>query len=137
MGADLLDFINQKLSEPLMKILFFSICIASLLIWQVNTFPSGSGNQVAAQQQASPNQAQVLPSQAERRAQMIRNFEPARHLLESESVPFDPEVLLNPDWQKRLAPAFAQMPEMQITRWGGKQLKGVQLADILYLPDKS
>ncbi|HKY28323.1 MAG TPA: hypothetical protein VJM12_10340 [Pyrinomonadaceae bacterium] len=64
-----------------------------------------------------------------------RIFQRAKELLEQKGVPFDVEQLLQPDWRKRLAPAFAQMKEMQVERRLGKQLAGVQLADTLYLPE--
>ena len=65
-----------------------------------------------------------------------RNFEIANNLLLRKGVPFDPEVLLQDDWQKTLAPLFAQMPEMQEVRYLAKPLVGVELADTLYLPEK-
>jgi hypothetical protein len=65
-----------------------------------------------------------------------RNFEIANDLLQRKGVPFDPEVLLQKDWQKTLAPLFAQMPEMQEVRYVDKSLQGVELADTLYLPEK-
>jgi hypothetical protein len=65
------------------------------------------------------------------------NFRHGRDLLLQKGVPFEPEELLNPGWQKNLRAKFAQMPEMQETRvvWTG-QIQGALLADILYLPEK-
>ena len=65
-----------------------------------------------------------------------RNFEIANNLLRHKGVPFDPEVLLQDDWQKTLAPLFDQMPEMREVRYLAKPLGGVELADTLYLPEK-
>ena len=65
-----------------------------------------------------------------------RNFEIGNNLLQRKGVPFDPEVLLQDDWPKTLAPVFAQMPEMQTVRYVEKPLEGVELADTLYLPEK-
>lgn len=65
-----------------------------------------------------------------------RNFEIANNLLRRKGVPFDPEGLLEDHWQKKLAPAFAQMPEMQEVRYVAEPLGGVELADTLYLPEK-
>jgi hypothetical protein len=65
-----------------------------------------------------------------------RNFEIAGNLLRGKGVPFDPEVLLERNWQKTLAPVFAQMPEMQEVRYISDALGGVELADTLYLPEK-
>ena len=69
------------------------------------------------------------------KAAMKRDFEPARRMLLNQRVPFDPDVLLEPDWQSALAPVFAQMPEMQISRYQGAPLGSVELADTLYLPE--
>lgn len=70
------------------------------------------------------------------KAAMKRDFEPARRVLLSQGVPFEPDLLLEPNWQSALAPVFAQMPEMQISRYQGEPLSGVELADTLYLPEK-
>jgi len=73
----------------------------------------------------------------ERRARQSESFRRGRELLLEKGVPFEPEELLDPGWQKNLKAKFAQMPEMQETRvvWTG-QLQGVHLADTLYLPEK-
>ena len=42
---------------------------------------------------------------------------------------------MEPGFQKRLAPVFAKMPEFRETHVVGKQMKGVQLADTLFLPE--
>ncbi|HEX8846107.1 MAG TPA: collagen-like protein [Pyrinomonadaceae bacterium] len=65
-----------------------------------------------------------------------KNFKSSRDLLLKKGVPFEPEELLKDGWQKKLAPVFAQMPEMQVARFGGNRLKGVQLAGTLYLPER-
>jgi hypothetical protein len=65
-----------------------------------------------------------------------RNFATANDLLRRRGVPFEPEVLLQDDWQKTLAPVFAEMPEMQEVRYIAEPLRGVELADTLYLPEK-
>ncbi|HEX8709927.1 MAG TPA: hypothetical protein VF723_16930, partial [Pyrinomonadaceae bacterium] len=81
----------------------------------------------------------IPPTLAQRQAEMERrrrNFRAARDLLLRKGVPFEPNVLLEDGWQQRLAPAFARMPEMQLVRSGGARLKGVQLADTLYLPER-
>ncbi len=70
------------------------------------------------------------------KAAMKRDFEPARRALLSRGVPFDPDLLLEPNWQSALAPVFAQMPEMQTSRYRSEPLGGVELADSLYLPER-
>lgn len=90
-----------------------------------------------AQRQAWLREAEVSGAQDQDKAERRRNnFKAAREMLLQKGVPFEPEDLLAAGWQKKLAPVFAQMPEMQITRFGGKRLKGVQLADTLYLPEE-
>ncbi len=112
------------------------VCLIASLIWSGMPASTTYHNQVAAQQQASPDRTKGSLSPSERHARMVENFKPARDLLEQKGVPFEPEVLLNPNWQKHLALKFALMPEMQMVRRLGKRFKGVQLADILYLPEK-
>lgn len=66
---------------------------------------------------------------------MVVNFKKAKELLLKKGVPFDPDILMTPNWRKTLAPNFAQMKELQEVRIGGRKLKGVQLAHTLYLPE--
>ncbi len=75
-------------------------------------------------------------SPAEKRARLVENFKPGRALLERKGVPFEPEELLEDGWQKRLAAKFDEMPEMRATRKLGSRIKGAQLGDTLYLPEK-
>jgi len=63
------------------------------------------------------------------------SFKSGRDLLLKHGVPFDPDLLMEPGFQKRLAPVFAKMPEFRETHVLGKQMKGVQLADTLFLPE--
>jgi hypothetical protein len=65
-----------------------------------------------------------------------KNFENAKKLLVDKNVPFDPEILLTPDWRKTLKSTFDQMPELREVRRGTNRLKGVQMAHTLYLPEK-
>jgi hypothetical protein len=43
---------------------------------------------------------------------------------------------MSPRWKELIGAKLAQMPEMQRARRLGNRLKGVQLADVLYLPEK-
>lgn len=95
-----------------------------------------SSNQVAAQQQASPGKTERQRSPSEERDRVVKDFKPARDLLLKKGVPFEPELLLSTRWKELLAPKLAQVPDMQLIRRLGKRLKGVQMADILYLPEK-
>jgi hypothetical protein len=67
---------------------------------------------------------------------MIANFKKTKNLLAQKGVPFDPDILMTPNWRKTLAPHFEQMPEMQEVKIGPRRLKGVQMAHTLYLPEK-
>jgi len=80
-------------------------------------------------------QAQSNNSSSEKRAALKAGLERAFVLLREAGVPFDPELLLEEDWPKRLAPIFDQMPEMNQNRYAAGPLSGVQLADTLYLPE--
>lgn len=83
---------------------------------------------------------QVAPQTKEELAAKLetikRNFEPVALLLRAKKVPFDPEVLLERNWPEMLEPVFAQMPEMRQSRYLEGPLRGVQLADTLYLPER-
>jgi hypothetical protein len=79
------------------------------------------------------NQQEIHKNSKEQRK---RNFEIANNLLRRKGAPFDPEILLQANWPKVLAPVFAQMPEMQEIRYVAEPLGGVELADTLYLPEK-
>ena len=80
--------------------------------------------------------SQTKEQLAEKQALIKRNFEPVGLLLRNQNVPFDPDVLLERDWPKKLEPIFAQMPEMQQSRYLDSPLGGVHLADTLYLPER-
>ena len=62
----------------------------------------------------------------EQRQRRQQNFKPGRDLLLKKGVPFDPDELLDPNWQRKLKPRLALMPEMQETRvvWE-RQIRGV------------
>jgi hypothetical protein len=63
------------------------------------------------------------------------SFKSGRELLLKRGVPFDPDVLLEGDWQAKLAPAFAAMPEFQEVREGTEKMEGVHFAGTLILPE--
>lgn len=112
----------------------------AVLLTALGIVPPLDGSRSFAQQQPStPATVHVFraPHQdKDKEARWRNNFKPARDLLIRWGVPFDPDVLLEAGWRKKLAPVLAQMPEMQAVRFGGKRIKGVQMADILYLPEQ-
>lgn len=57
-------------------------------------------------------------------------FESARNMLMNAAVPFEPAVLLLPDWRERISPMPAMRGVIHITT----ALNGVYIADTLYLP---
>lgn len=69
-------------------------------------------------------------------AAMTRAFRAGRDLLVKKGVPFEPNLLLERNWHGRLRDALAQVPEFQEVRRGGRKLKGAQIADTLFLPEK-
>jgi hypothetical protein len=85
-------------------------------------------------QQPSP----LTQEEKQKRAREARreSFKSGRDLLRKHGVPFDPDLLLEPGFKKRLAPAFAAMREFKESRLVGKQIEGVELADTLFLPEK-
>jgi len=73
-------------------------------------------------------------------ARASEDFKPLKELLLEKNVPFDPELILNQELNhesKGLVDSrLKQMSEMQEVRRIGDKVKGVQMADILYLPEK-
>lgn len=74
------------------------------------------------------------PTQDDR--QLIESFRPAKELLTRKGVPFDPEMLLDANWQKTLPKLLSTLPEMHDVRRGSEKIEGVQMANILYLPEQ-
>lgn len=65
-----------------------------------------------------------------------QNFKTGREMLMDKGVPFEPEELLRDKRSQALKDALAAMPEMHQSRYETKPLKGVYMADTLYLPEK-
>ncbi|HEY6230995.1 MAG TPA: collagen-like protein [Pyrinomonadaceae bacterium] len=65
-----------------------------------------------------------------------KTFKPTRELLLRAGVPFDPDILQDPAWRRKLAPKLSGLWQMHTPRRLGKRLSGLQLADVLYLPEK-
>ncbi|MFY9620438.1 MAG: hypothetical protein WAQ99_11570 [Pyrinomonadaceae bacterium] len=110
-----------------------TICVATVVILVValtpNNAPSVSGNPQQAPLTHAERQQQALESRRQ-------SFKSGRDLLRKRGVPFDPDVLLEPGFKQKLAPAFAAMPEFKQSRLVGKQIEGVELADTLFLPER-
>lgn len=110
-----------------MKTLIASVALLSLFFVEasISDYPSPS-SLVALRTQ------QLEQTGKDRRR---KDFEKARNLLIEKRVPFDPEILLTPDWRRTLKSTFNQMPELQQVRRGRNRLKGVEMAHTLYLPE--
>lgn len=107
------------------------ICMVTALVLMAIAFApkhltSVSGNQQQSSLRRDQNREKIEKKKA--------SFKSGRDLLLKHGVPFDPDLLMEPGFQKRLAPVFAKMPEFRETHVLGKQMKGVQLADTLFLP---
>lgn len=119
----------------------FVLCAGASLVVRVMQAPSTAqsirAGQTARLTSGSQQNAPGL-TQDKRQQEMglkRESFRSGRELLLGRGLPFDPDILLEPDWKTRLAPAFAVIAELQETRHGTKKLEGVQLADTLYLPE--
>ena len=112
-----------------MKRLYVSLIVVILLsilgLW------TSEGAKPELQPEAFTPNTQKDEAMARRKA----NFKKGRELLLKKNVPFDPDQLLKPGWQKELKTTVEQMPELQVIQQGDTKLKGAQLAHTLYLPE--
>ncbi len=110
------------------------LTVLLLVALATNFVPLVNRNVVA--QERIPLTQQTCSSQEDESVRLAEDFKPAKDLLNQKGVPFEPEQLLNSKWKERLAPQLAQIPEMYEVRQLGNRVKGVQIADTLYLPEK-
>lgn len=122
------------------RLTFFVVSLISL-VWAGIPIPTTAGQEVV-RVRKDENWEQgshivIRKMTQEYRERLREQFKKGRDLLIKKGVPFEPNDLLELGWRKKLKPKFAQMPEMQETRVVRQgKLRGVQLADILYLPEK-
>jgi len=109
-------------------ILLTCVIILTFAIASTNYLFLPPVQEVVAQEQPSPT--------SDDNARQIEDFRPLKELLVQKGVPFEPELLLSPKGKKLITPKLAQIPEMYETRQLGNKVTGVQLADVLYLPEK-
>jgi len=57
-------------------------------------------------------------------------------MLRDAGVPFDPDILLSPNWQNQLSPVLSGMAEMRTSLRASNKVSGVQIADTIILPEK-
>lgn len=125
---------NNKLQNPNRRIKFhvaIGLAIASISIVLLSYFL------LPVQQVKAQTEPTVIPDKYGRSSQ---EFEPIRQLLLEANLPFDPEFVLNhklnADSKDFVASKLNLIPEMQESRQLDSKIKGVQMADILYLPEK-
>ncbi|MBA3240707.1 MAG: collagen-like protein, partial [Acidobacteria bacterium] len=90
-------------------------------------------------QPASPPTAQEVADSDRGKlaqAEKVRAFKSGRDLLRAKGVPFEPNILLEPDWREKLKHFLARMPEMRKELFHSSILEGAQLADVFRLPEK-
>lgn len=115
-----------------MKKLWLSVILVLLLISQAGVL-SINHRSVSAVQQTARQRREL---QQQRVEEIRESFTQGRDVLKKANVPFEPDELLGRSWRARLAPRFSQMPQMAEVREEGNRIKGAQLADVLYLPNK-
>lgn len=64
-------------------------------------------------------------------------FREIRQKLDEKGVPFDPEVLLRPTWREEVISVVDSIREMREKHVLGDKVQGVQMAETLYLPEKT
>lgn len=109
---------------------FISLGLTLLVALQVNNLSSKTS---IVQQQDSQTKEEASRQTQEA---IEKAFKPVRELLLSEHVPFDPDILKDRDWRRKLKTTFFGMWEMHRACRLGRQLKGLLLADVLYLPER-
>jgi hypothetical protein len=115
-----------------MKCYCISLALALLLMLELFAV-SSSSNKGLAQQPDLQTKERELHQQQEAVEQA---FKPARELMLKAGVPFDPDLLKDPAWRRKLAPRLSGLWQMHTPRRLGRRLGGLQLADTLYLPEK-
>lgn len=112
-----------------MKKLHATLVVVTLL------FIQGLWKSEGAKPDVTPPATTSVNSQDQTKARKKAAFRKGNLLLTQQGVPFDPDELLEPQWQNKLRRTLDQMPELQLMKQGDNKLKGVQLAHTLYLPD--
>ncbi len=127
---------SHKAEQGTLKRTLFSgtallICLIAL-IWSALPV-SGDGAQRPTRGRLG---RRAFPNEQQERELRRESFKSSRELLNKHGVLFDPNILLEGDWKKKLAPSLALMREFQDVREGGQKMEGVQLADTLLLPER-
>jgi hypothetical protein len=117
-----------------MRKTYLTICIVLMAgVLAIGLTPN-TAHSVLETQQPSPL-TQEEKQQRDRKARR-ESFKSGRDLLRKHGVPFDPDLLLEPGFKRRLASTFDTMREFKESRLVGNQIEGVELADTLFLPER-
>ncbi|HXQ73114.1 MAG TPA: hypothetical protein VN844_21625 [Pyrinomonadaceae bacterium] len=122
------------------RLTFFVVSLISL-VWAGIPIPTTAGQEVVRvgrdENWEQGSHLVIRKMTQEYRERLREQFKKGRDLLIKKGVSFEPNDLLELGWRKKLKSKFAQMPEMQETRVVRQgKLRGVQLADTLYLPER-
>jgi len=121
--------INARRYRARIREVAFLICLISL-VWVA--LPAASENA----QEITKDQSALNQEKKQQERQLKReSFKSASGLLIKHGVPFDPDILLEPNWKEKLAPALKVMPEFREFREGEQKMAGVHLAHTLLLPE--
>jgi hypothetical protein len=116
-----------------MRKIYLKVCCTTMIGIVAIAFAPNRLSSVSRSQQQEPAVAeQRYQQELERKRE---SFKSGRDLLRKHGVPFDPDLLLEPGFKRKLAPTLAAMREFHESRLVGKQIEGVQLADTLFLPE--
>lgn len=88
----------------------FMVCMGTALVLMAMAFAPKHLTSVSGSQQRSSSMRDQNRKKIE---QKKASFKSGRDLLLEHGVPFDPDLLMEPGFQKRLAPVFAKMPEFR------------------------
>jgi hypothetical protein len=115
--------------------LIFCFCLAFATVSQQGAVSASAARRKMSRLQLSQRLESQGRSLNQRRLEDINRV---RGLLRKQNVPFDPDVLLrgSREVRNKLDALSLELPEMQMMRWEDQPLRGVQLADTLYLPEK-
>lgn len=117
-----------------MRKTYLTICVLMTAgVLAIGLTPN-TAHSVLETQQPSP----LTQEEKQKRAREARreSFKSGRDLLRKHGVPFDPDLLLEPGFKRKLGPTFAAMREFKESRLVGNQIEGVELADTLFLPER-
>lgn len=109
-----------------------SIGLAFVLILQISSFPSST--KIFGQTQNTQENKDAFQDQVRKQAR--ETFKKGRQLLLDYGLPFEPNELLEKYGKEELTRKLELVPEFKTSYMTPKRIKGVKVADTLYLPEK-